>query len=274
MNYFLLGLVLIVVSFSLIHFSYHQLYPVRNQPQKGVYIPNISYHLKKRYKFWERITLISLVFFILVCFYPWRILLETYVSQSLLKFDTSQFIVHPPKAVLRIPASLMAMVTAIYLTLFLLKSIMKNQYEEFVMYLNDRFCCDNLKILRYGAYLATTLSLIYIFLVQNTYLSFNHDSVELSKFFQIGSEKYSYEQISTVEAREIEHSSLVTVAKNVIYKITFADGNSWSNDRGFIEPYYPDDVKVIELIKKRCDCPVQYSNRNITGEFKKFSSDI
>ena len=251
--------IMFAISIPILFMLYKQLYPAGNQPQNAIYAPRVSSHLRRHYKYIETLSIIPFIVLTAVSFFPWRAAVNMYVCFLSTPIEGSNFIIRPPESVFSFLAYFLAVATGAYLTILTIKFLLKNRYEEFIMYVNIKLGFNNLKVVRNCTLVFYSFSLIFIMLCQNNYIAFTDKHIVVSDFFQIGQKEYSYSQIKNIEAFQYSQKSKLKIVKKTYFKIEFNDGYIWMNSAGLHRPRPLLDNKAIRFAASRSNKEINYT---------------
>lgn len=214
--------------------------------------------LKKEYGKWEKLAPWALIFFAAaIGLALWKSLMLLAELQAF-RLGHSEFLIYQPSIALALPSLFLAIFLSGIPVHFLYSRLLgPDRYAEYTEYGNQKFGVNSWKLLRYMAYVAVPVCVIFTFLTLDSYVRVTESRIGVNSFFGVGEREYTF--------KEVEFLKLVKSFKapngNIVYKphfiIGFADGSEFNFHRTLHETSIKEQEGITRFVSYKSKQRIQ-----------------
>jgi NADH:ubiquinone oxidoreductase subunit 5 (subunit L)/multisubunit Na+/H+ antiporter MnhA subunit len=214
--------------------------------------------LKNEYGKWEKLAPWLLLFFATVIGLAlWRTLVLLAEFQAS-RLNDGEFLIYQPSIALALPSLFLAiLLSVIPVHLIYLRLLGSERYAEYTEYENKKSGINSWKLLRYMAYVAAPVCVIFTLLTLDSYMKITESKVIVNPFFGVGEKEYYFENVETLKLVKSFKAPNGNIVNEPYFVIGFADGTEFNFHRTLHEIGIKEQDKMVSFISYKSNKGIQ-----------------
>ena len=168
-----------------------------------------------------------------------------------LSFVPGQVIMVKPGADMRYVISIFSgMLLAVPVTFILLKRQLKDNWFEYLAYINLKYKFNAIKVMKYTVGILAVIIALCMISFFDWFSAFGQQEIKINSAFSLGAKTYRYADIVKIKEVERLYAPNGNVVNDPHYVIEFSDGRKWnSRDDGFEN--FEQNKRIIDLVRSK-----------------------